>query len=210
MQFSDRSTRPRRRPMGSWLVCVLGAVWCALFAFGAAALSRHTWTPGSASRAPMIWPADSRIVRVAGARTLLFFAHPQCPCTRTSLAELGRIVARHPAGLETVVVIYHPVRQSADWSSEFRRRAERALPSAVLVDDMGLRETVRFGVGTSGETMLYSASGELKFQGGVTAGRGHAGENLSSASLSSILAGGEGARHAPVFGCSLGLAENGD
>lgn len=208
MDIERTHSRPRR--MRALLPFLFGAIWCALVAWGGASLGRHAWTPGSVGETPSQWPVASPIPRAADAFTLLLFAHPQCPCVRTSLDEVARIAVEHPKRLHMVVIIYHPVGQGQEWSEPFRREIADQVPAALIVDDLGLVETKRFGVRTSGQTMLFATDGTLVFDGGITAGRGHAGENAGAASMRAALAGKVTASRAPVFGCSLGLEGEGD
>jgi hypothetical protein len=51
---------------------------------------------------------------------------------------------------------------------------------------------------------LYAPTGKLLFSGGITASRGHEGDNVGrSAIVSFILNGHAPVNHTPVFGCSL-------
>jgi hypothetical protein len=43
------------------------------------------------------------------------FVHPRCPCTRASLGELSRIVARHPSDVDVHVVAIRPDGFPAGW-----------------------------------------------------------------------------------------------
>ena len=136
MNVDDQPTSGRRQWLRSLLPLLLGGIWCALLAYGGASLWRHTWTPGSVGDAPSDWPVASRIPRATDAYTMLLFAHPQCPCVRTSLDELARVVGEHPENVRPVVVIYHPTRQGAEWSNEFQREVADQAPSALIVDDV--------------------------------------------------------------------------
>jgi hypothetical protein len=70
-------------------------------------------------------------------------------------------------------------------------------------DDAG-REARLFGAETSGDTRLYSATGELMFHGGITIARGHSGDNPGRDALEALLFGKPaGATKTRVFGCSL-------
>jgi hypothetical protein len=70
--------------------------------------------------------------------------------------------------------------------------------------DPGGRETDRFGVKTSGQVLLYGPEGALQFQGGITAGRGHEGDNAGRAALRALLTGARPAdTETFVFGCSM-------
>jgi|HubBroStandDraft_5_1064220.scaffolds.fasta_scaffold172478_2 hypothetical protein len=81
-----------------------------------------------------------------------------------------------------------------------------AIPGVHLSED-DCTEAHRFRAATSGQTMLYGAGGQLLFSGGITAGRGHFGDNAGLASVESIVIGtsGESASfaHIGVFGCAL-------
>ncbi|WP_321469819.1 hypothetical protein [uncultured Paludibaculum sp.] len=61
-----------------------------------------------------------------------------------------------------------------------------------------------WGASTSGQVFLYDPLGQLRFSGGITAGRGHEGLNAGHSAIVSFLRTGRLATNqAPVFGCSL-------
>jgi hypothetical protein len=73
----------------------------------------------------------------------------------------------------------------------------------VHLDDAG-REARLFASMTSGETLLFDAEGRLKFHGGITASRGHSGDNAGRDALEALLRGQASQQViTPVFGCSL-------
>ena len=73
-----------------------------------------------------------------------------------------------------------------------------------MLRDADGREAKRFGVETSGQTLLYDANGRLIFSGGITGSRGHVGENAGELALISLINGGQAERNATsVFGCPL-------
>jgi hypothetical protein len=52
--------------------------------------------------------------------------------------------------------------------------------------------------------MLYSATGQFLFRGGVTASRAHIGPNAGSQAIGALLQGQSPQHtHTPVFGCDL-------
>jgi hypothetical protein len=52
--------------------------------------------------------------------------------------------------------------------------------------------------------MLYGSEGNLLFSGGITAARGHEGDNAGRSAIISCLTKSEAERNqTPVFGCSL-------
>lgn len=187
--------------MTSHLAWAAVGLWLALSIGGLAALTRRAGTPGEGASAPARWPAASQVPLARERPTLLFFAHPRCPCTRASLDELARLVAR--ARAEVTVLLACPPGADAGWGDTDLARAAAAIPGVRVVRDVDEAEAARFGVATSGQVLLYDVDGALRFAGGITAGRGHAGDNANRSSLEAVLAGQVPGADAPVFGCEL-------
>ncbi|MDB4994446.1 MAG: hypothetical protein JWM74_1878, partial [Myxococcaceae bacterium] len=83
-------------------------------------------------------------------------------------------------------------------------RTAAAIPGVTVVRDIGGVETERFGGKTSGQTYVFTASGATLFSGGITAARGHAGENAGSRRIADLVTHGVSDRAvSPVFGCGL-------
>jgi hypothetical protein len=62
----------------------------------------------------------------------------------------------------------------------------------------------RFGAATSGHVIVYDPSGSLVFEGGITAGRGHQGDNTGQIAIIDIVEGRiPTVNHMPVFGCEI-------
>ena len=62
----------------------------------------------------------------------------------------------------------------------------------------------RFSIQTSGHALLYDSDGKLLFSGGITGGRGHAGDNEGRQTLTSFLEDGTSpSATRPVYGCPL-------
>jgi hypothetical protein len=148
-------------------------------------------------------------MRASDRPTLVFLAHPQCTCTRASLNQLAEVLARSPKAPKTYVVFLKPAAFSAGWEKTDLWDRAAALPAVtVLRDDDGV-EAQRFGVETSGQTLLYNARGEVIFSGGITGSRGHEGDNASAAALTALLAHGAADRTwTSVFGCPLFAGSN--
>jgi hypothetical protein len=191
------------------------AVWL----FGAVAGMSVVWrfdnAPGVGAKAPARWPAESTIARAAGRPTLVLVAHPQCSCTRASLDELGEVLARTRARPKTYVLFLKPKEFSNGWVQTDSWRQAAAIPDVTVVrDDSGL-EAHRFGAATSGQALLYNEDGGLLFSGGITAARGHVGDNAGRNELVSLMNRGPSARSGTlnrgqsardatsVFGCPL-------
>jgi len=120
------------------------------------------------------------------------------------MAELARIQARSADRVDIHVVFVRPPGVPSGWEQTDLWKDARAIPGVVVeVDDHGV-EAKRFGVVTSGHTLLYGIDGRLQFGGGITGSRGHAGDNPGEDAILSILATGESDQErTPAFGCLL-------
>jgi hypothetical protein len=182
----------------AWLLLVLG---------GGLPLWIHLTSPGDAGRPPELWPATTDLERNSDGPTLLLFAHPQCPCTRASLSELAAIVVRTEA---TVTVVFHrPAGAPPAWRDAPLVQQARGLTRVRVVwDDTG-RVRRAFGVQTSGHALVYDGRGRLQYSGGITAGRGHAGDNAGRTTALACLQSTEARiSRLPVFGCPLAASES--
>jgi len=187
-----------------WLA--FGVVWVLALALGFTLLWKYKMRPGEADGAPATWPIESRIARRPDRATLVLFAHPECPCTRASLAELARLLARFEDRLTADVVFLRPSDVGAAWDGSDLWRTASAMPGVTAVRDDDGVEAVRFRATTSGAAVLYDARGRLLFRGGLTSARGHEGDSAGLQRISSLLRTGQADRSdAPVYGCSLAL-----
>lgn len=191
----------KRTPRWLWLGA---AFWLATILTVMAWITNYSFTPGLATITPAAWPEDSKIQRDAAQPTLLLFAHPRCPCTRATLEELARLMARRKGLFTAQVWFTKPAAVTADWAQTDLWRAAAEIPGvSVHVDESGA-EAVRFHAQTSGHAMLYNGAGHLLFQGGITISRGHAGDNPGRTALETLLENNPPARTStPAFGCSL-------
>jgi hypothetical protein len=187
-----------------WLA--FGVVWVLGLALGFTLLWKYKMRPGDADATPATWPSESRIARSPDRATLVLFAHPECPCTRASLAELARLLARFDDRLTAKVVFLRPSDVGTAWDGSDLWRAASAIPGVTAVRDDDGVEATRFRAATSGAAALYDARGRLLFSGGLTSARGHEGDSAGIQRISSLLRTGTADRSdAPVFGCSLAL-----
>jgi len=196
------SDHPRLATRLAWLGA---AAWLAAVAGGFAILWSYKSTPGPAQRAaPVRWPAASAVAPSAQRATLLLFAHPRCVCTRATMAELARMMARFHDRIDATVLFWTPRDAPPDWSSGDLWNSARRIPGVEVRRDLDGREASRFAVATSGGVVLYDAGGRLLFQGGITAARGHEGDSFGQERIASLLTTGAADRaDAPVFGCAL-------
>lgn len=198
---STAGTTPHLRT--PWAIA-LGIPWL-LFVVGShAALLRHGAEPGQLDPPPDPWPAGATLPRAVDRPTLLLFAHPHCPCTRATLAELERAMSQC-AGRAHVLVLFHadPAIGPADETTALQEAAATLPGVRVLTDPFGTIAR-SFAVATSGTTLLYAADGRLLFHGGLTAARGHEGDNLGThAVVTALTTGRSPCRTTPVYGCAL-------
>jgi hypothetical protein len=185
-------------------VWLLAAVWLAGITSGLWVVWAYDNRPGTDASAPRQWPADATLVPATDRPTLLFVAHPQCSCTRASIEELGEVLARTSNHPKTYVLFLKPSTFEDGWEKTDLWRRAAALPDVIVLRDDDGREVRRFGIETSGQTLLYDSRGMLIFRGGITGSRGHAGDNAGEAALVTLLAKGQADRsETSVFGCPL-------
>lgn len=155
----------------------LVAVWMAVVLAALGGLWVYKLQPGRSAELRERWPADSGLTASSDRPTLVMFAHPRCPCTRASLAELRVVLSRFAGRIATYVVFMRPSGSSSDWSQTDTWAAASSLAGVRLAVDTDGREAQRFGATTSGHLVLHDSGGRLLFSGGITVARGHEGAN---------------------------------
>ncbi|HEY1599792.1 MAG TPA: hypothetical protein VGG64_09335 [Pirellulales bacterium] len=185
------------------------ALWLAIVIGGAVILNLHATTPGTQSEGPPRWPDASRIVRNAHGATLLVFVHPHCPCSRTTVGELAALMGACQGRVTAQVLFVVPEAEKSNWSQNELWQAAEAIPGVRAVVDAGAIEAARFGARTSGFTLLFNEQGACLFSGGITAARGHAGDNAGrQAIVSCLIDKHPEVSRTPTFGCALSAAES--
>ncbi len=183
---------------------VVGALWIVSVLAGATVLMCWGAGPGVAAAAPPHWPDDVAIARRTDLPTLLVFAHPQCPCTRATLAELDKIFARCNGRVQSIVVFLALDELGEEWTKGEMWKLAEAVTGVTVIADADGALAKRFCVATSGQTLLYGIDGALRFTGGITAGRGHAGDNAGEeAVIAHVLGSTDAHGAAAVFGCGM-------
>ena len=187
-----------------FVTTLLGVTWMAALGFGARALFQYETTAGAVGTIAANWPSVSVVPRRPNQPTLLMFAHPHCPCTRASIGELAQIMAHAVGKVNAYVFFVKPENTEPGWDDTDLRSSAAAIPGVTVMTDLNGREAARFGAKTSGHTVVFRTDGSLAFSGGITASRGHAGDNAGENAILALLAQqpAELAR-TPVFGCSL-------
>jgi len=184
------------------LLGVFLALWFACLAAGAQALWRYSATPGGAGSAPEHWPANAPFQPRPGRASLVMLAHPRCPCTRASLAELAQLTAR--GDVDACVLFLRPEGAAPGWENTGLWETAAAIPGVRVLADVDGTVAKVFGAQTSGHVLFYDATGALRFSGGITAARGHQGPSAGGEAILAAMRGGEPRLgRALTFGCSL-------
>lgn len=187
------------------LIFLLAIIWLSAAISGAIYITQLENTPADQNLSyPSAFPVESRLKRDPNRATLIFFAHPKCPCTRASLAELSRLTTDLNGKLTTYIVFIKPKGETDDWTDTSSRAAAEAIPDVQVVIDEDDIETDIFHAQTSGLTLLYDRDGSLRFNGGITAARGHEGDNAGRDTIFQIVASADKRNgESFVFGCPL-------
>lgn len=181
------------------------ASWLLLVGGGLFALERYVSTAADAPSPPERWPEASHLARGGDRGRLLVFVHPRCPCSRATLGELALALAgASPESLETSVLFYRPGDEPDAWAHTDLWDTASAIPGVRVATDPDGVEADRFDATTSGFAVLFDREGALVFAGGLTAARGHHGDNEGRRAVTAIARGEAPARsRTPVFGCPI-------
>jgi hypothetical protein len=192
--------------IAAWSAAVVGGyLWITTYGFAT------NWPADSFSREK--WPRASSLKLAVDRPTLVIFVHPKCPCTRATVRELERIATAD--GLtqrqrpKVIAVASLPLGATEDWRNSGTIASIRRLPNSSVLWDVDGTESKGFGAVTSGTVMLFRPDGTRVFAGGITASRGHEGDNTSADRLVAALIDPAAAKAStPVFGCRLFLNES--
>lgn len=195
-----------RRGVLTTLLLLAALLWAGTIAATYRAVRRFETTPGVAADAPARWPAGSGLARTAGQWSLVMLVHPHCSCSRASVQELRAILDKAPA-LRASVLVYRPSQFPPGWEETDVVSSARSLKRTSVVMDRDGDEARRFGGFTSGQTFLYDAGGTLRFSGGITSLRGHAGLNRGRVDVVEIASARKKSSTHPVFGCAIATPE---
>ncbi len=191
------------------------AIWLVALATGMHVFMSYAAQPGQAAvDAPETWPTTETIIeRDTTKPTLVAFIHPHCPCTRASLTELANILKLSNNTIFAHALVVKPDGATAGWEKSATVEQARAIKGLQITVDENATATKQFGAATSGQVLLYDVNGHLQFRGGITPGRGEAGDNdglrsvLALAKEPSCCGTGdetlESRSETPVYGCAL-------
>lgn len=192
------------KPIQPLFLGLMVAGWAVVVGAGVWFLWTYANRPGPSGPAAVAWPRECSLRLDPSAPTLLIFIHPQCPCSRASMDELDTLLARAARRPAVKAVFVRPAGTEPGWERKGLWSAAAAIPGVEAVVDPEGAEARRFGVQTSGHVLLFGSEGALRFSGGITSARGHAGDNAGLSQVldrlrDTTLAGAT----TPVFGCLL-------
>ncbi|PTY03962.1 hypothetical protein DB346_02675 [Verrucomicrobia bacterium LW23] len=185
---------------------LLVAAWGVLMVVGFVGLERYSQAPGAPGTRVEHWPNNAGLARPGnGQATVVLSVHPLCPCTAATLDELQQVLMRRDLPpFHLVVLRLLPSEKPAEWKDSALPDWLSSYPGVQVVEDRDAALSDTFGLTTSGHVAFYRPDGTLAFKGGITASRGHRGENLGAATLKALLHGQPPPAEATsVYGCSL-------
>lgn len=197
-------------------------MYSAIVAWSASLIAGYLWTinygfatyKASNNFQQSGWPQGSSLILADNRPTLLLFLHPKCPCTRASIRELERILTGQgltPQQRPKLIAVATLAPDAPDeWRHTDTITSALQLPNASIAWDVDGTESHRFGAVTSSTVMLYLPNGNRLFAGGITASRGHEGDNAGSDRVLDVLSQHDQTPKVstPAFGCRLCFADS--
>jgi hypothetical protein len=206
----ERTVTVPLRPMSDYFrlpskrIFLAITIWAIVVGVGFFLLLDFQTTPGNAGAPRDDWPANSRIQPDPERANLVMLVHPRCPCTRASLGELAQLMTRCRNLVTAHVLCFKPREFEQHWEKTDLWESADAIPGVNVISDEGGQEIELFGAYTSGHVLLYDSTGKLLFSGGITASRGHSGDNSGRSAIVSLLTQGMAEQTETfVFGCPL-------
>lgn len=198
-----KAATPGGKVVNRWWFLAI-AVWATAITCCFFVLWAYKAKPGATGEVATTWPHGVDLRPNAALPTLVLVAHPHCPCTQASVAELARLMTHIEGRVRAYALFIRPAGVDKDWEAAKLFDAAARIPGVSAVWDRLGASAERFGAMTSGHVLLYSAKGKLLFSGGITPSRGHEGETLAAESIIAAVS-GEAAKTsaAKVFGCAL-------
>lgn len=189
------------QPASRIFLMALSALWCLGVFAGFTWLTTYAATAGKPATPPkqiQLTPFS----QVSSNEQLLVFLHPHCSCSQATLHELDRVLAS-VAHKPDVHIFFADVREhDSIKTSALWQQAQLIDDAKISIDENDLAQ--QLSVHTSGGMLLYNMDGKLLFNGGITASRGHEGDNAGKAQLVNALKTSlDTSSQAAVFGCAL-------
>src|SRR4051794_1938246 len=91
------------------------SMWVAAVIAGFSRLWAYGDTPGVQADLRTVWPTGTRVQRAESLPTFVMLLHPHCPCSRASVEELAKLMARCQGRLLANVVMVRPAGTPEGW-----------------------------------------------------------------------------------------------
>ena len=205
MNSSEKVLNPSLPFRSVRTINVMVAVWVCSVVAGMLTLAKYSSAPGIAAGPPRSFPTIAEFPRQSSRPLLVMFVHPKCPCSRASINELARLVARCRDRMDLTALFVVPPGCSPEWHKTALWENANAIPGLRVIVDLDGRLASEFAVTTSGHCLVYDAQENLVFSGGITTGRGHEGDSLGRAIVTGIVLHSTfgGPRECSAYGCPL-------
>ena len=169
-------------------------------------MTNYSFRPGRMDAAVTDNNGLSRVTALLDSEkpTLLVTMHPECRCSVATVSEMQRISDECGGQLRMVAIFadYETLPVAAEKCGLWKKAARVTGVQPILDSDGSLRSELK--AATSGESFLFSPSGEIIYHGGITSARGHEGASSGGDAVITYYR-----KHlpslatAPVFGCNL-------
>ena len=191
------------RDKNSKLLLILSVLWSIALLCGFILIAWYTNRAGEASFPPRSL-SKTMPISLNQQYQLLMFIHPKCACSRSSIRELERLISRCPDSISCTFFCYLPSKKASQWSNSDIIKSTRSIPDSKTIYDIDGMWAKKFDAKTSGQVLLYDSAGMLLFSGGITAGRGHEGENTGRSFITNVVRNNSNeSMQCPVFGCPI-------
>lgn len=199
-----RKASPWRHAIFVSLLVVVYGIWAGLLFTGHLVLFEYEMTAGPLGNSKRIFPEKSSVQLTHGRQNIILFLHPACPCSAASVDEFHELMREGENDSVGKVVFFMPVDRESEWSLLPLISSVKRIPNVSVTYDATGDQAELFGATTSGHVFIYDARGILQFSGGITASRGHTGDNKNlDIAKNTIIARSPKFATTPVFGCSL-------
>lgn len=180
------------------------AVWLALICCGAMALTHYSQDGQRALNVPATLPEEVVESFDGKPYSLVMFVHPKCPCTRSAINELARLMSASDSRISATVFCFQPSGQAESWCRTDLWDSAAGIPDVTVRQDVDAGIAEQMSADISGQTFVYRADGCLVFSGGITAGRGHEGDSVGKLAILNVVKNQRtGLTTSPVFGCAI-------
>lgn len=182
----------------------LVTMWALLVVGGFTALLNYQARPGAKETAPARWQLHTNFSLDQKKFNLIVSLHPQCPCSAATVEELNAILAQTASLMHVQILLFVPAGANPDWARTSLAAGAARLPNTTVTPDVDGVYAAAIGARTSGDSQLFDPDGRLIFHGGITALRGHAGDNAGAdAIIARVVKGEASLAETPVFGCAI-------